>query len=396
MQISSQLSSILTLIFIIVVLTMVSGCVPKNESEVQAPGIEIFKIGAILPLTGAQAYFGEEAMAGIKFAEKELKEELKDKRIELEVIYENSQNVPEIAAIAANKLLNIKQVNCIISLFPMSPVINGVTQGKNVLHLAAIMSLDINKFSNTIKIYPGHAEEAQKMIAYMEAEKAQRVAIFHLTVKDQEEMVYDNIIPSLKKIGVKFLVETMGFTDVDAKAQMKKLKDFNPDFLILILLPDFHQKVFKAIHDVGGMPENCKIIGNISFLYTTDTPKEWLDDVVFVAPKHFIGGLDLPKEFIENFKKEYAQYPTIVSTFLYINVKILGEALLNGNTSSQDIINFLENTKKKFKTVAGEIEILPDGDCKVSLDYGIIKDGKRSLYPLRKNWTDTKFSIPLK
>ncbi len=382
MQISSQLSSILTLIFIIVVLTMVSGCVQKNESEVQAPGIEIFKIGAILPLTGTQAYFGEEAIAGIKFAEKELKEELKEKRIELEVIYENSQNVHELAAIAANKLLNIKQVDCLISIFPMCPVINGVIQGKNVLHLAVIMSSHITKLSNTIKIYPSHVEEAQKMITYMESVKAQKVAIFHLTVKDQEEMVYDNIIPSLEKIGLKFLVETMGFTDVDPKAQMKKIKDFDPDFLILILLPDFHQKVFKAIHDVGGMPENCKIIGNISFLYTTDTPKEWLEDVVFIAPKHFIGGLDLPKEFIENFKKEYNQDPTIVSTFLYINVKILGEALLNGNTSSRDIINFLKNTKKQFKTVAGEIEILSDGDCTVFLDYGVIKGGKRLAFTL--------------
>lgn len=380
MQKIKQLFSMLTLIFIIVVPMLTQGCAPKNESKVQAPGIKIFKIGAILPLTGAQAYFGEEAKAGIMFAEKELKEEVKKKGIELEVIYEDSQNVPDQAAIAANKLLNINKANCLISLFPMCPVVNGVTQGKNVLHLAAIMSSDISNPKNTIKIYPGHVEEAQKMIAYMEFVRAQKVAIFHLTVKDQEEMVHSNIIPSLEKTGVEFITETMAFTDVDAKAQMQKIKNFKPDLLMIILLPDFHQKVFKSLYDVGFLSKDVKIIGNISFLYTTDTPKEWLEDVVFLAPKHFIGGVDLPKEFTENFKKEYNQYPTIVSTFLYINVNILGEALLNGKTSSQDIINFLTTTKTKFETVVGEIKILHDGDCTVPLDYGVIKNGKRLIY----------------
>ncbi|MGD2086615.1 MAG: ABC transporter substrate-binding protein [Candidatus Aminicenantes bacterium] len=374
------LSISILLIFITGILTSFPGCGKKDKKD--EPGIEVYKIGAVLPRSGTQSYFGDESKAGIELAEKELRDGLKEKGVELEIIYEDSQNIPDKAASAALNLLNVKKVNCLISLFPMCPVVNGVTQGKNVLHMAATMSPGIAKPQNTLQIYPSQVEEAQKMIAYMESIKAQKVAIFHLTVKAHEETAA-YIRPVLEKAGIENFTETMAFTDVDAKTQMQKIKDFKPDLLMLILLPDFHQKVFKAIHDVGGLPENCKIIGNISFLYPSpETPSEWLENVVFVAPKPFIGGVTLAEEFQKTFKEQAKMEPTIVSTFLYINIKILAEALLNGNTSSQDIINFLTATKTKFKTVAGEIEFLPDGSCTVSLGYGVIKDGKRLPFTL--------------
>lgn len=376
--------SVLFLVFMIGALTLLPGCTQKSENDIQASKVEVYKVGAILPSTGTQAYFGEEAEAGLKLAEKELNAAFKEKGIELKVSYEDSENDPTKTAGAANKLVSQENIKYIISLFPMSPVVNSVTQAKNdVLHLAATMSPDIIIPQKTIRIYPNQGEEAQKMIAFMKAIEAKKVAIFHLRIKDHEA-VAAQIKSDLKNAGAALMTETMEFTDTDAKAQMQKIKNFKPDLLMLILLPDFHYRVFKAINEVGGLPKNTRIIGNISFLYPTkETPKEWLENVIFLAPKAFIGGLNLPQKFQEDFKSEFKKDPTIVSTFLYINLKILGEALLNGKKSSLDIIDFL-TSKKKFDTVAGEIEILQNGDCTVSLGYGVIKDGKRTEYTLEQ------------
>ena len=369
------------LIFITGSLLLFPGCGQKAEKV--AASVKVYKIGAILPLTGTQSYFGEESKEGIELAEKELKTGLKEKGIELKMIYEDSANDPAQTAVAANKLVNA-DIKYIISLFPMSPVVNSIVQTRNdVLHLAATMSPDTVIPRKTMRIYPSQSEEARKMIDFMKSIGAKRVAVFHLRIKDHEA-VAAQIKAGLEKAGVQLITETMEFTDADAKAQMQKIKNFKPDLLMLILLPDFHYRVFKAINEIGGLPKNTRIIGNISFLYPTkETPREWLENVCFLAPKAFIGGLNLPGKFQEDFKSEFKKDPTIVSTFLYINMKILGKALLNGKTSSQDIIDFLTTTKR-FNTVAGEIEILPDGDCTLPLGYGVIKDGKRLAFTLEQ------------
>jgi branched-chain amino acid transport system substrate-binding protein len=381
MKIGKHLFSIsILLIFIAGTLLLFPACGQKAEKVENK--VEVYKIGAILPLSGTQAYFGDESKAGLELAAKELKQGLKEKGIEIKVIYEDSANDPAQTAVAANKLINTENIKYIISLFPMSPVVNSIVQNRNdVLHLAATMSPDTVIPGKTMRIYPSQSEEARKMMDFMKSIGAKRVAVFHLRIKDHEAVV-EQIKSNLEKAGVPLITETMEFTDADAKAQMQKIKNFKPDLLMLILLPDFHYRVFKAINDIAGLPKNTRIIGNISFLYPTkETPKEWLENVCFLAPKAFIGGLNLPNKFQEDFKKESKMDPTIVSTFLYINMKILGKALLNGKNSTRDIFDFLTTTKQ-FNTAAGEIEILPDGDCTVSLGYGVIKDGKRLAFTL--------------
>ena len=178
----------MVLFFIIGILTFIPGCGTKSENQEQTTKTVIYKIGAVLPLSGSQSYFGVESRTGIEHALAELKDELAGKDIDLRVIYEDSQNIPDKTANAAINLLNVKKVNCLISLFPMCPVANGVTQNsKDVLHLAATMSPGIVTPENTIRIYPSQVEEAQKMIEYMKSIQAKKAAIFHLSVKAHEE-----------------------------------------------------------------------------------------------------------------------------------------------------------------------------------------------------------------
>ncbi|MEM4215062.1 MAG: ABC transporter substrate-binding protein [Candidatus Pacearchaeota archaeon] len=81
----------------------VAGCAKKEKEEV-------IKIGAILPLTGNVAFWGQPVQKGMEFAAKEINSKggINGKKIELRI--EDSKGDATEGVIALNKLLNIDKV----------------------------------------------------------------------------------------------------------------------------------------------------------------------------------------------------------------------------------------------------------------------------------------------
>ena len=72
------------------------------------------KIGAVLPLTGDSAAWGEQGKYGIEMAVEEInsKNGINGKR--LEVVYEDSQAIPKNAVSSIQKLVNVDKVPAIV------------------------------------------------------------------------------------------------------------------------------------------------------------------------------------------------------------------------------------------------------------------------------------------
>ena len=75
---------------------------------------KVVKIGAILPLTGDAAKYGESAKEGIELAIKEINAEGGVKGHKIEIIYEDSQGLPTTGVSAFQKLITSNRVPAVI------------------------------------------------------------------------------------------------------------------------------------------------------------------------------------------------------------------------------------------------------------------------------------------
>ena len=348
-------------------LTQVS-CKKKQEGE------KNIKIGVILPLTGNAAYFGVHERNGLNLALEEEKNRLGKRKIKVTLMFEDSKNDVKTAISALNKLITVNKTHFIISLFPVSIALNSITsQHPNILHIAGTMAPGITKPENTIRIWFSQEDEGKKIAEFCLRKKVKKVFILYDPIKAQEREVKEYIIPPLKQQNVKVSSDVLPFGIKDAKSILLKVKEFDPDLLVLIVFPNQIKVVFKAIREIR---LNTPILGNIAFAYPSDAPIEWLEGVMFVTPSVFVEKIPAKDSFVVKYRNKYHSYPISTALLGYVQMKILSEAFLNGGVKPDDVKKYILS-KKKFNTIVGQIEFSDDGNCRVPVTYGVIRNGKR-------------------
>ena len=100
-------TAFISLFCALLVLTAVSGC--RRASEDQS-----ITVGAILPLTGNGAKYGEAARKGIELAREETNSRNRIRGKMLNVVYEDSQGDPRRAVDAFRKLASVDRVPAVI------------------------------------------------------------------------------------------------------------------------------------------------------------------------------------------------------------------------------------------------------------------------------------------
>ncbi len=99
------------LIVIVVVIGLIAWASTKSEPSITG---ETIKIGAVLPMTGAGAAYGEDQKRAISLAVEEINAADGIGGRLLEVIYEDDQTDPKFSVSAAQKLINVDGVKVII------------------------------------------------------------------------------------------------------------------------------------------------------------------------------------------------------------------------------------------------------------------------------------------
>ncbi|MFH1371607.1 MAG: ABC transporter substrate-binding protein [Planctomycetota bacterium] len=78
------------------------------------PKSEVIKIGAILPLTGESAFWGENIKNGIELAVDEINQKGGILGKKVAILYEDTQGQPAVGTQVVSKLISIHKVQCII------------------------------------------------------------------------------------------------------------------------------------------------------------------------------------------------------------------------------------------------------------------------------------------
>jgi branched-chain amino acid transport system substrate-binding protein len=331
----------------------------KNE-----PGTKI-KIGAVIPLTGEVATYGESLKKGFELA-------LAEDSGKYEIIYEDSKADKNTGISAINKLISIDKVN-----FIMGDATSGVTlaiapiaeKNKVILFDAIATSDAIIKSGDYIfRNAPSNYKQAIKASSFITTDlKINEIAIIYnqtdygvnLSDKFKSELKTKNITPLFESA---YQDGTSDFKTILAKLKASKAK--------AVFVPGNYE-------ETANMLKQAREMGiDIPFVGTDGAYSPKLIEIASNATKNFyltMMGVDanseMNKTFVSNYKAKYNSEPDVFSSYGYEAVKILLEAIKKEGNNSDKVKEYLY--KSTFNSFTGQLKF--DSDGEVIRDYVILK-----------------------
>jgi branched-chain amino acid transport system substrate-binding protein len=360
---------------LVVVLILLVGTSVYAQSE-----SETYKIGAILPLTGRLAFFGEGERNALSIAEEKINQTggINGRRIRF--VIEDSKGQAKEGVTAANKLIRVDNVKILItSLTSISYAVQPIADKAKVIQFAFCMDPEIAERSPyTFRIYPGMRQQSQVFLDYLRDANVKRVSILYLRNPAAELTVSKYLKPGIENAGREISVlETFDARDMDLRSQALKIKNSSPEVLIPLAHFIFMPKIFKALNEVA-LLEKVQILGGLDFTFDLQVPEHLLEGVVFVSPSYEFLTTEKQAEFKAIYQKKYSKRPGYDVAFFYDGAMLLAEELKKSKGDVGSIRQALLG--KTYEGVSGKISILPNGDADVFMKLGVFRNGKRVSY----------------
>jgi|GEM_PF-1394805 len=240
------------------------------------------KVGALLPLTGSAASYGDTWEKALSIA---LDDFEADTNVSAEILFEDTQLRPELTVSAAQKLISLNKVTSIITGAD-TLVFLPITENNNVLVFTTASNPDITlKHKYVFRINPSDSEQGVDM--------ARR--IFELDFSSTAVMAFEGeygrglssvFINEFSKKGKIVFSEYFSDTESDFRSILAKVKNSVADSLFVIALDnqypailrqmkemDLNIKVFasETIHSDSVLTDSNGLADGINFFYYPQT-----------------------------------------------------------------------------------------------------------------------------
>lgn len=339
-----------------------------SEPEVKKP----IKIGAIVPLTGKSASYGQKMRKGIDLAVEDANEKLE--KVKIEVIYEDTQGDPTASVSAATKLVKVDRVQGILSILSgVSGAIAPVVQKEGVpLFVFSLASnvTDIGDF-----IFQPHALASDEGIAdadFLMAQGAQRVAILYgssdsgISMSRSFETTFD---------GEVVLSEMYTTGNQDFRTFLVKIKEANPDWLYL---PGYDIEVARILK------QSREVDFNVPVLSVQGVNSQALLDIAGQLAEGLIYSTAVldPDEsdpaiadIFKRYKERYGEEVNIYGGEAYDAVMLFAEVVKDGVEDTEIIRDRIAATQG-FKGVSGTITFDEKRHVAKKFGYFTVKNGQ--------------------
>src|SRR5215217_4997720 len=192
------------------------------------------KVGAVLPLTGGAAAYGEWMGNGLKIAEDEINKKWGSSR-KLTVIIEDSKSNPKDAVTAMNKLLSADKVQAVMTT--LSGVTNALapiaTQNKIILTTSATLPGITDQSEYLFRNATNLSSEIKRLVEFTSG-KYKRAAVLWANL-EFAKWGKEAFSEGFKKSGGA-IVEDQSFPSdaTDVRAQLTKIRAANPDVMLVL------------------------------------------------------------------------------------------------------------------------------------------------------------------
>lgn len=338
-------------------------CVRHESSGEKSGSIQI---GAVLPLTGDSAAWGEQGKYGIQMALEEINSGGGVNGRKLNVIFEDSKADPKTAVSAIQKLISLDKVNAIIgditsgATLAMAPI---AERSKVVLIAPTASAPAISKAGDFIfRVWPSDNLEGSAIAEYASKSGCKRVAILHIQT-DYGTGLRDVFASAFKSKGGE-VVFAQGYNkdETDFKPVLLKVSTVRPDAVYVVGYYKDTALILKQARDIGlkvqffgatavESPDLVKIAGKA------------VEGLIYPTINDFDPDHPTPqvKDFIDTFTKKFGKEPDWASSHTHDALVVIADAIKTGGESGPGIKKAIATTRR-FEGVTGKIVFDDNGD----------------------------------
>jgi branched-chain amino acid transport system substrate-binding protein len=238
----------------ILIIWWISSSSSKKSATIETSDTGAIKIGAILPLTGDAAVYGEPGRNVIELAIKEINTAGGVNGRQLQLITEDGKCAGESAASAAQKLVNVDKVQVIIGGFCSGESLAAepiTTAAQVFLFSPASSSPDLTgKSAFFARDYPSDSTQG-KVLAGLSADKQWKKVAVIQEQTDYASGIYKSFSENFSALGGTVTKEEFATGTTDFRSILTKLKSENPGALLVdVQTPANAQRIFKQMADL--------------------------------------------------------------------------------------------------------------------------------------------------
>ncbi|PJC28489.1 hypothetical protein CO053_04400 [Candidatus Shapirobacteria bacterium CG_4_9_14_0_2_um_filter_40_11] len=341
------------------------------------------KIGAILPLTGDAALYGESIKKGIDLGVMQINEAGGIQGKKISILYEDSRALPADGVSAIRKLIDIHKV----------PVIIGDAVSSVTLAIAPIAEKNKVVLFSPLSSAPAITNAGDFIFRNVPSDLFQGKVAAYFSVKDQAwhslAILYinndygvglrDTFSNVVEALGGKIVAsEAYEQGSADFRTQLSKIKEANPQAVFVVGYREAAQILIQA-KEIG---LKAKILGTGLFEDPgiIKVTKDAAEEVFYTIPQYTSDSPE-PKvrEFVKAFKEKHGSEPDIIAAYGYESMNVLHYALAKSKLTSDSIKEELYKIKD-FEGVTGKISFDENGDIIQPMGVKIIKEGKPIWY----------------
>jgi branched-chain amino acid transport system substrate-binding protein len=357
--------------------TAAVGTVAVSTLQNYSSAPQSIKLGAILPLTGQNARYGTWIKEGLEMAKDEVNSSNGINGKKLEIVYEDDQANPAMAASAMQKLVNIDKVPVVYGSWASSSVLAQapIAEKAKVVVMAEAISPKIRDAGDYIfRMQPDARYYIRQLVPFIYKDaKLKKVAILNVNNDfgtDQAKVFAEEFV---KLGGVVVAQDKFEQNATDFKTELLKIKEKNPE---AIFVPAYTEIaiVLKQARELGMKQQFIASVPfeNPDIIKTAGNTAEGV-----IYPHHFDAGSTEKsvQTYQDKYKAKFGHVSEGLAALSYDGMKIIIETIKTCGEDSTCIKDKLYKVNN-FDGVTGKTSFDDRGDVVKSILIKTVKDGR--------------------
>jgi len=361
--------------YITIIIALLGMFVSVHSTVAESPLQQPYKIGAILPLSGAYASLGNYLKKGIDLAYQNLSEEDKAR---IDILYEDDQLDSQKAVTAFHKLANVNKVDAVFVLG--SGIGNAVSplaerSKKLMISIGASDTSFVQNRDYVFIHWVSPQTEAEVLLDEVQKRGYSRLA---LATSEQEGAIAleEALLAEARKRGIdstlvlreRFLTEDRDFKTFIAKARAKKI-----DGIAVVLMPGSLAAFARQVRDHRLESE---LFG---FELFEDDNEVKASDGALVG-KWYVNADEVSPVFFKQYKNRYNEQPGWAAGNAYDTLNLVLQGLKTAGQDNTKIADYLRGVRD-YRGAAGRYSALSPNQFSLPATVKLVTEqGYQKLY----------------
>ncbi|MCB2199032.1 penicillin-binding protein activator [bacterium] len=342
-------------------------------------GDQDITVGALLPLTGQGAAYGEAAKSGMDLALQQVNSSGGIDGKTLRIIYEDTQGDPKVGVSAFQKLVTVNHVPAVLGdlLSSVTLSVAPIANRREVVLLSPASSSPklTEAGAYVFRNCPSDVYEGTVMADYASKTLGlKRVAI--LRINNEYGVGIGSVFKKefVENGGTIVAEESYAEDATDFRTQIAKVAAQNPQAIYLL----GYKQMGYILRQASELGLKTQFLSTVTF----EDPEilklagDAADGVIYSASKFSPDNADeTVQRFVDAYEAAYQSEPNIFAGLSYDAAQILVIAMRDGGTSGPQIREALHRVKD-YPGVAGETAIDENGDAVLTPVLKTVKDGE--------------------